>query len=458
MSIAEKRVHTSKRNFIFALILLLVTNILTSVTIILMSRKTLREQINQRMLDVSNTAAYQLNGDELEQLTAEDKGSESYNRALDVLRSFQDNIELDYIYGIRAESDGTFTFTSDPAVDDPGEFGEPIKTTDALINAANGRAGVYKEAYSDDWGRFYSAYSPVFDSKGNVAGIVAVDFNAEWYDSKVNSHKLAAVILTMVAMTVGIVLSFIIMSQNRRRFSSMLKEMAELDSNMQKLDDIIMKSAVKKLDMLPESENALLKTLASGEPEKGFTHNEYDEMHTSIASVAKKLGRYLRYVDSEVHTDDTTGTLNKIAYKDKIKEFDESVSNGTAEFSVGFFDINDLKDTYVYKGFESGEQLMYECARILQELFGKKSVYHITGDEFIILAEGKGRLDMDELFDRFDKAINSYNSREDTAGHFSVAKGASTYTAEKHSCYRDVFVEEKLRCDEDKAAFYKRRS
>ena len=247
-----------------------------------LSKITLREQIDQRMLDVANTAARQLNGDDLKTLKAQDVGTEAYDSALETLRSFQDSIELDYIYGIRAESDGTFTFTIDPAEEDPGEFGSLIVTTPALQQAANGTPSVDKKAYSDAWGRFYSAYSPVFDSNGDVAGIVGVDFNAEWYDGKINSHRAIAVIIAMVAMTIGIVLSFTIMSQNRKRFSAMLQQLSTLSKETERLDRIIMQSSIKKLDLLPESDSAVLKTLATGVTHSRHSSDEYEAINTSI--------------------------------------------------------------------------------------------------------------------------------------------------------------------------------
>ena len=370
MDRTDTKVKTSMRNFLLALALLLITNILMGVTLMTLSKITLREQIDQRMLDVANTAARQLNGDDLKTLKAQDVGTEAYDSALETLRSFQDSIELDYIYGIRAESDGTFTFTIDPAEEDPGEFGSLIVTTPALQQAANGTPSVDKKAYSDAWGRFYSAYSPVFDSNGDVAGIVGVDFNAEWYDGKINSHRAIAVIIAMVAMTIGIVLSFTIMSQNRKRFSAMLQQLSTLSKETERLDRIIMQSSIKKLDLLPESDSAVLKTLATGVTHSRHSSDEYEAINTSIEAVYTKLHSYLKYIDSEVYTDDTTGVNNKAAYRNKIKELDESILAGNAVFSMAFFDINGIKKIYVHYGFEAGEKLMYECAKLLKEVFG----------------------------------------------------------------------------------------
>ena len=50
----------------FLRVLLLLPHIFMGVTLVILSKNKLRSQIEERMLDVTNTAASQLNGDELE--------------------------------------------------------------------------------------------------------------------------------------------------------------------------------------------------------------------------------------------------------------------------------------------------------------------------------------------------------------------------------------------------------
>ena len=458
MSKNDRRIKTSKRNFILALALLLITNILMGVTLMIMSKRTLREQINKRILDVANVAAYQLNGDELGKLTKNDKDTEEYKRAFNILNSFQSNIELDYIYAVKDDGDGTFSYTIDPAVnDDPAEFGETIETTKALINASKGKPDFDKKATSDEWGRFYSAYSPVFDSNGNVAGIVGVDFDADWYDGILNSHRMVAVILTMVAFSVGVVLAAVIMSKNRKNFMKIMSSIENLNFEVQQLDNMILETSVKKLDMLPESENPLLKTLADGEDTRFSDCEECSEIGRNIENLHEKLTKYLEYIDKEVYIDDATRTLNKAAYKRKIKEFDDNINNKVAAFSIGFFDINELKKIYTANGYEAGEKLMFECAKILKKIFGENHVYHVTGDEFIVLMDKKARLDMEEYFVKFDSELKEYNSNQILENKLSVAKGYATYAREKHYGYRSVFVDAKASCDRDKSEYYRKK-
>ena len=456
MEKTDTKVRTSMRNFLLALALLLITNILMGVTLMTMSKHTLRSQVEKRMLDVSKAAAAQIDGDVIKHLTAEDKGKEEYIRTLNILRSFQENIELDYIYGIKPGPNDTFTFSIDPDREHPADFGEAIEATDALKAAAKGVPSVDKKPHADEWGRFYSAYSPIYDSEGNVVGIIGVDFDADWYDGVLNSRTAVAVIITMVALTIGIVLSFIIMSQNRKRFSTMLRRLSELELETKQLDQIIMQSSIKRLDMLPESESKVLKTLANGETVAHHSIDEYDAVNTSIESVYNKLHSYLRYVESGVYIDDTTGVKNKAAYRNKIKELDEQIEAGNAEFSAAFFDINGLKKTYTHFGFEAGEKLMFECAVMLKSVFGKENVYHITGDEYIVIMDKTQSWEMSDYFVQFEAALKQYNDEHIKENTLSVAKGSVTFDPEKHQNYRQIFIEVKDACDKDKNKYYGR--
>ena len=150
----------------------------------------IRRAIRQRMVDISSCAAGSVNGDILERLQAGDENTPGYRTVYDTMAVFRDNVELEYIYAIRDEGNGRFTFLVDTDPEDPGEFGEEVQYTEALHTASKGTTAVDEVPYSDQWGQFYSAYSPVFDSAGNIAGIVAADFSVEWYDAQLREQTL----------------------------------------------------------------------------------------------------------------------------------------------------------------------------------------------------------------------------------------------------------------------------
>lgn len=202
-------------------IFMLALNAILGFILIEQSSNSMKILIQNRMLDISTTAADMLNGDELEKLKAEDKGTAEYQKVNDTLAYFQRNIELNYIYCIQKVGEKEFAFSVDPTIEDPGEFGSPIVYTDALYMASLGHPAVDEEAYTDAWGKFYSAYSPVFDSAGNVAGIVAVDFSAQWYDDQIARQKNTIA----GCMTISLLLCIFLVLMFTRKLRQRVKEM-----------------------------------------------------------------------------------------------------------------------------------------------------------------------------------------------------------------------------------------
>ena len=175
------------------------------------SRLGIKKSIQPRMLDIANCAAGSINGDILGALKAEDADTPEYRQIYNTLDVFCKNVELEYVYAIRDEGNGKFTFTVDPDPVDPGEFGEEVKYTEALAAAARGTAALDETPYTDAWGTFYSAYSPVRDSSGRIAGIIAADFSSQWFEAQL-SQRTGTTILSSVAVLLTTVLIAAIMS------------------------------------------------------------------------------------------------------------------------------------------------------------------------------------------------------------------------------------------------------
>ena len=226
-------------------VVLLAFNLLLGAVLVGNSKAAMRTLIQNRMLDISKSAAAMLNGDDLKTLKAEDEGTEVYQKINDTLVVFQDNIDLRYIYCVRKIGEKQFVFTVDPTIEDPGLFGDPVVYTEALDKASQGTAAVDEEPYTDSWGKFYSAYSPVFDSDGNVSGIVAVDFSAEWYDEQISKQTKVIFINSFLAVLLGALLVFFATKELRNQLKLMTMEISEVASDIDELTKEINPSEVK---------------------------------------------------------------------------------------------------------------------------------------------------------------------------------------------------------------------
>lgn len=232
-------------------VLILSSGVFCAVSII-NNRIAIKKSIQQRMLDIANCAAGSLNGDVLETLTVENQGSPEYWAVYNTLAVFRDNVELEYVYGIKPEGDGHFTFTVDPDINEPGEFGSEVKYTEALAAASMGTSAVDEVPYTDAWGTFYSAYSPVYNSSGKVVGVIAADFSQTWFDAQLSEQTHSTIIsysaILLVTILIAAILSLIIVRPFVRRQEQLSMEVERKADENKQLSLQIVRSLADAID------------------------------------------------------------------------------------------------------------------------------------------------------------------------------------------------------------------
>ena len=410
---------------------LIAVNAALGFALIRQSSAAIRSMIESRMLDVSNTAAAMLDGDTLEKLQADDKDTPEYQGVLKMLMCFEDNIELEYIYCVRDMGDGSFVFMIDPDAENPGEFGEHIPYTDALHQASLGTPAVDKVPYQDEWGRFYSAYSPVFDTAGKVAGIVAVDFSAQWYENQINNQVRATLIISGVSLLFAIIIVLIINARFRERFRTMLNEMNVVSDGIETLVHEVSPGAEphrRTEASVPVSDSGM------------------EELGDRIRSLENQLSEQIAFVRSQAYVDGLTGLGNRTAYEDHVRELEDDIASGKAAFGVAVFDMNGLKQINDQYGHARGDQAIMKVAESLKQVFGGEKLYRIGGDEFIVVL-GDTLTAIESRLGRVDRAL-----AENDAG--MVSKGCAAYDPDADTGYREVFNRADDAMYEDKKEYY----
>lgn len=424
----KSRLSQTSLFIVLICVFLLIVNVSLGYVLIMQSSKAIRSLIESRMLDVSNTAAALLDGDTLETLEAEDKDTPAYQEAYKMLSCFEDNIELEYIYCVRDMGDGSFVFMIDPDAEAPGEFGEHIPYTDALYQASLGVPSVDKEPYVDEWGRFYSAYSPVFDSEKKVAGIVAVDFSADWYERQITGQVTTTLVISTVSLVFASIIILLLAARYRRRFTTLISEMNEVSGGIETL----------------VRETSPGTAIASGKEDGAPQSNdEMTMLGQKIHSLQSQLSKQIAYVRSMAYVDALTGLGNRAAYDKHVRQLEDDIARGKANFAVGVFDINGLKEINDGYGHAKGDKVIIEAARNLKQAFENGKVYRIGGDEFIVLVEGADPA----------RLINSAELAAEKS-LVSMSKGCAAYEPGKDQDYIAVFNRADSAMYTDKRAYY----
>lgn len=428
--------------------LLLLLSVVLGYALVSQSTSAMKALIQQRMLDIANPAAAMLDGDELAELAPSDKYSEAYRRTFEVLDSFRRTIDLEYIYGIRRLDDDTFVFTIDPDPNTPGEFGEPVVETEALARAASGTPAVDDTPYEDSWGRFYSAYSPVFDSGGNVAGIVAVDFNADWFDRQVERQALIAIIVAIASLAVGAIVVLVVTSRFRNRFRELRSELETLGTDMESFTYEVLGPAARRVEVT-QLVSELEKTGA-------VSGGEIEAIGDQVRVMQDMLRGHIAAVRAQAYSDALTGVGNAAAYAEEVGRLSEEILSGDASFAIGVFDVNGLKqinDTY---GHEEGDRAIVGAAEALIEAFELERVFRVGGDEFSVVMDHMTAEEVAACLQTLDATLAIINERRDPDHpEVTVSRGWSAYRPEDDKDVRTVAKRADEEMYHDKAAFYR---
>ena len=373
---ARKKLSFTSRYVLAFGLLMLLTNTLLGVIILYQSNTTVRSLINKNMLDVVKSAAGLLDGDTLAALTEKDVGGETYRDIEDRLIVFQNHEDIRFIYAVKQAGENRFVFTVDPDPDEPAAFGEEIVLTDALIQAGKGTPAVDSMTAADRWGNFYSAYCPVFDSSGKVAGIVGIDFDADWYNATVRRHTISIAIITFLSVLIGGVLVFLITHNVRKRFRVLDAELNKLSSGM---DQLIRDAGGNTAD------------ISSDETES--TDDEIEKLAARIRVMQKDMTVYERLQKDQYYNDSVTGIPNMIFVRQFADERVNMLRTSQAQPAMFYFDIRSMVSYNTEYGYTKGDDLLRLTAHALCAAFPGALVGRGEGDHFIVIDKYDERID-----------------------------------------------------------------
>ena len=432
-NLKTNRLNLTTRIAILVAALLLVISITLGTVLILRSRAEMMEMINARMLDITKVAASMLNGDELRDLTGEDADTPAYRKVMETLTHFQDNIELSYIYCIRDMKDGTFTFGVDPTVLDPGDFGSPIVYTKALDSAAHGTPAVDEKAYEDQWGKFYSAYSPVFTSTGEVGGIVAADFDAAWIEKELRKSARIVWIGCLASLLLGVVSVVLLTGGLRKKLKAVNEEITGLGESVDVLSrELSLHTILRKEE---------LEALEPAEPV-----DEISALSLRIRSLREQLRAYVARSQLEATMDKLTGANNQSSYVAMTKRLDKDIERQMANFTLVICDLDHLKEINDEYGHDAGDAALSDAARLIGRAFGPEHTYRVGGDEFAAILENRSEAEASLRMQNLERLIREFNQNEKPYEfELDISTGMAAFEPETDENFRAVF----RRADQD---------
>ncbi len=105
----------------------------------------------------------------------------------------------------------TLEFIVDADTEEGAAIGEAYEIYDEIAEAFDGNVTVDSEMTSDEWGDFYSAFAPVYNSAGDIVGIVGVDCSV----TEIRLQQSALIRKFMFIELAGLAIA-VVLERNRR--------------------------------------------------------------------------------------------------------------------------------------------------------------------------------------------------------------------------------------------------
>ena len=139
----------------------------------------------------------------------------------------------------------TLEFIVDADTEEGAAIGEAYEIYDEIAEAFDGNVTVDSEMTSDEWGDFYSAFAPVYNSAGDIVGIVGVDCSVTEIRFQQSALIRKFMLIELAGLAIAVVLSLVISGVLSRSVSAIAGKMSEL---AQKEGDLTQKITVRSSD------------------------------------------------------------------------------------------------------------------------------------------------------------------------------------------------------------------
>jgi class 3 adenylate cyclase len=251
----------------FVLMVLGTASILCTILFVQM-RGIMRQDIRERIGDIAGLAALTLDGDLHAQVTGPaDENTDAFRTLKARLQAVKASApDLRFAYTIKRTRPDAFAFWIDAETDASGtKVGDPVTTVTALVKDAFERPRrqmVEPEFYSDEWGTWQSAYSPIYARDGRLEAIVGVDISAAKIAA---SERAALMVLFIVAVliTVPVALLGLLLSS---RIVRPLNELEEAMARVRELNldqNVVLESRFREIVRMRDAVNAMKSGLRS---------------------------------------------------------------------------------------------------------------------------------------------------------------------------------------------------
>ena len=366
---------------------------------------------------VTQLMADSIDGDKVDEYIEQNFSSDEYNGIREYFYSLKENYpDVLYLYSYRCEEDGghmIFDLDNDEVENgeayEPGyvyELEEPFSSHQKEIMEGKETDG-YAVSSEED-GYLYSYCRPVYDSNGDYACSVCVDFSLDQMrrEDRAFTLRLALIILA-IAVIVLIVEGRVVrhwvtdpineLSKCAEKFRYETEE--DRGNNIDLLDDLDIRSKDEIGDVYQMlrsmTRDSFLSTFSLTQARQDIQDKE-----EQITEISK-----------DAYRDSLTKVGSAAAFRRDAGDH-EKTGGGVV---LVLFDLNDLKHINDSYGHDKGDMYIMGCCAMICDTYKHSPVYRIGGDEFVVMLNGQDLENREALLSEIRAGFEESFRRADAA-------------------------------------------
>lgn len=203
-------------------------------------------------------AANQMDGDILAELVPGGEASEEYQKRLAKLREIQEVCDVKFLYVLTTDQKKVYyAMDTDPELYEV--IGNEFEVSyEELADAFGGHE--YVQDYIDytEEGELISAYIPVYDSEGKVAGLLGSDYDASHVVQRLNETKQRVFAIGGIGLVLALLFSGLVISQIVKGLKRVNGKIYELVHNEGDLTQTLDVKSGDELELIANNLNELL--------------------------------------------------------------------------------------------------------------------------------------------------------------------------------------------------------
>ena len=197
----------------------------------------LENESKEGAMGLAKVASDEIDSEKFQEITSNE--DDYYKELFDLLLKYKESNIIDYIYTMKMDGD-VLEFVVDADPDDPEDVGSEYKLIEDMKPAFDGKVCCDKKVSSDRWGKYYSAYAPIFDENHQVVGIVGCDIGIKRVNKDLHQLRMTVKLMSFGCCVLCIIGAFFISLSITRNMNLLHQKVMELNSGngdlTQKLD------------------------------------------------------------------------------------------------------------------------------------------------------------------------------------------------------------------------------